>query len=138
MTKQLLEPKNRSLPNTGVQLSTALQFSWTTAWSAITQQARSKCFRSSAKSAKFRDKTSAYRKAAYTFERLTRSGRRHPKVRIRTAVRHLSSPVLNSHYEKPKFHSSLDSQICIEHSMLRKNSNMGLIHANTAANMINH
>jgi len=24
MTKQLLEPKNRSLPNTGVQLSTAI------------------------------------------------------------------------------------------------------------------
>jgi len=30
----------------------------------------------------------------YTFERLTRSGRHHPKVRIRTTVRHLSSPDL--------------------------------------------
>jgi len=34
----------------------------------------------------------------YTFERLTRSGRRHPKVRIRTAVCHLSSPGVVNQY----------------------------------------
>jgi len=30
------------------------------------------------------------------FERLTRSGLHHPKIRIRTAVRHLSIPALDS------------------------------------------
>jgi len=34
----------------------------------------------------------------YTFDKLMRCGSRHPKVRIQTAVRHLSSPDLGVQY----------------------------------------
>ena len=39
---------------------------------------------------------------------------------------------------KPKIQSSVDSEMCTEHSMLRKNISVGLIHANTAAYVINY
>jgi len=35
--------------------------------------------------------------------------------------------ILKSRYENQKKHSSLDSWMCTEHSMLRRNSNMELI-----------
>jgi len=39
---------------------------------------------------------------------------------------------------KTKIHSSLDSQMCNEHSTLWKNSNMELVQTNTAACKINY
>jgi len=79
------EPKNRSLPYSGVHCNLAEQ--------QLNRQSRSwrgvNALDVRPKAQNFGIK---FLGIEYTFERLTRSGRRHPKVRILIAVRHLSSP----------------------------------------------